>query len=63
MFVLRASGGRFSSGAEQAATIARGGHTPTAHTVVLEEYHKYLDGFSKDASDTLSPHSKYDHRI
>ena len=32
-------------------------------TVVLEEYHKFLDVFSKEASDTLSEHSKYDHRI
>ena len=32
-------------------------------TVVLEEYHKFLDVFSKKASDILSEHSKYDHRI
>ena len=32
-------------------------------TVVSEEYHKFLDVFSKEASDTLSEHSKYDHRI
>ena len=32
-------------------------------TVVLEEYHKFLDVFSKEASDTLSEHPKYDHRI
>ena len=32
-------------------------------TVVSEEYHKFLDVFSKKASDTLSEHSKYDHRI
>ena len=30
-------------------------------TVVLKEYHEFLDVFSKKASDTLSPHSKYDH--
>ena len=32
-------------------------------TVVLEEYHKFLNIFSKEVSDTLSEHSKYDHRI
>ena len=32
-------------------------------TVVLKEYHKFLDIFSKEVSDTLSPHSKYDHQI
>ena len=32
-------------------------------TVVSEEYHEFLDVFSKKASDTLSEHSKYDHRI
>ena len=38
--------------------------TPTnPKTVVPEEYHKFLDIFSKEASDTLSPHSKYDHQI
>ena len=38
--------------------------TPTdPKTVVLEEYHKFLDVFSKETSDTLSKHSKYDHRI
>ena len=38
--------------------------TPTdPKTVVPEEYHKFLDVFSKEASDTLSEHSKYDHRI
>ena len=31
--------------------------------MVLEKYHKFLDIFSKEASDTLSEHSKYDHRI
>ena len=31
--------------------------------VVPEEYHKFLDIFSKEASDTLFEHSKYDHRI
>ena len=30
---------------------------------VLEKYHKFLDVFSKKASDILSKHSKYDHRI
>ena len=38
--------------------------TPTdPKTIVLEEYHKFLDVFSKEASDTLFEHSKYDHRI
>ena len=38
--------------------------TPTdLKTMVLEEYHEFLDVFSKEASDTLSEHSKYDHRI
>ena len=32
-------------------------------TVVPEEYHKFLDVFSKEASDTLSEHSKYDYKI
>ena len=32
-------------------------------TVVLEEYHKFLDVFSKETSDMLSPHSKYDYQI
>lgn len=32
-------------------------------TVVPEEYHEFLDVFSKKASDTLTPHSKYDHQI
>ena len=32
-------------------------------TMVPEEYHKFLDVFSKEALDTLSEHSKYDHRI
>ena len=32
-------------------------------TVVLKEYHEFLDVFSKEASDTLSEHSKYDHKI
>ena len=31
--------------------------------MVPEEYHKFLDVFSKEASNTLSKHSKYDHRI
>lgn len=30
-------------------------------TVVPEEYHEYLDVFSKETSDTLSKHLKYDH--
>ena len=38
--------------------------TPTdPKTMVPEEYHEFLDVFSKEASDTLSEHSKYDHRI
>ena len=38
--------------------------TPTdLKTMVLEKYHKFFDVFSKEASDTLSPHSKYDHQI
>ena len=32
-------------------------------TMVPENYHKFLDVFLKKASDTLSKHSKYDHRI
>ena len=32
-------------------------------TVVSEKYHKFLDVFLKEASDTLSPHSKYNHQI
>ena len=32
-------------------------------TVILKKYHKFLDVFLKKASDTLSKHSKYDHRI
>ena len=36
--------------------------TPTdPKIVVLKEYHKFLDIFSKKALDTLSPHLKYDH--
>ena len=31
--------------------------------VIPKEYHKFLDVFSKEASDTLSPHSKYNHQI
>ena len=31
--------------------------------MVPEEYHKFLDVFSKEALDTLSEHSKYNHRI
>ena len=38
--------------------------TPTdPKTMVSEDYHKFLNVFSKKASDTLSEHSKYDHRI
>ena len=38
--------------------------TPTdLKTVVPEEYHEFLDAFSKETSDTLSPHSKYDDQI
>ena len=32
-------------------------------TVVLEEYHDFLDVFSKDISDTLRPYGKYNHKI
>ena len=32
-------------------------------TVVPEEYHKFLDVFSKEALDTLLSHSKYNHQI
>ena len=32
-------------------------------TMVLEEYHEFLNVFSKEASDTLSSHLKYDHQI
>ena len=32
-------------------------------TVILEEYHKFLDVFSKKTSDTLFEHSKYNYRI
>ena len=32
-------------------------------TVVPKEYHEFLDVFLKEASDTLSPHSKYNHQI
>ena len=32
-------------------------------TVVPECYHEFLDVFSKEASDKVSPHSKYDHKI
>ena len=32
-------------------------------TVVTECYHDFLDVFSKEASDIVSPHSKYDHKI
>ncbi|MCJ1260317.1 hypothetical protein MMC22_000177 [Lobaria immixta] len=32
-------------------------------TVVPKKYHKFFDVFSKEVSDTLLPHSKYNHRI
>ena len=32
-------------------------------TVLLEEYHNFLDVFSKEASDIVAAHSKYNHRI
>ena len=32
-------------------------------TVVPECYHDFLDVFSKEASDKVLPHSKYDHHI
>ena len=32
-------------------------------TVVLAEYHDYLDVFSKDVSDTLRLYGKYNHKI
>ena len=32
-------------------------------TLVPEEYHEFLDVFSKKALDMLSPHLKYDHQI
>ena len=32
-------------------------------TVVPKEYHKFLNVFSKETSDTLLSHSKYDHQI
>ena len=32
-------------------------------TVVLAEYHDFLDVFSKEVSDTLRPYGKYDHKI
>ena len=32
-------------------------------TVVPECYHEFLDVFSKEKSDKVSPHSKYDHKI
>ena len=38
--------------------------TPTdLKTMVPEKYHKFLDVFSKEASDILSEHSKYDYKI
>ena len=32
-------------------------------TMVPKEYHRFLNVFSKEASNMLSPHSKYDHQI
>ena len=32
-------------------------------TMVPKEYHEFLDVFSKEASDMLLPHSKYNHQI
>ena len=32
-------------------------------TVVSVEYHNFIDVFSKEASNTLSPHTKFDHKI
>ena len=32
-------------------------------SVVPQEYHNFLDVFSKKNSDTLPPHRKYDHKI
>ena len=32
-------------------------------TMVSEEYHEFLDIFSKEVLDTLLPYSKYDHQI
>ena len=32
-------------------------------TVVSAEYHDFLDVFSKEASNTVSPHTKFDHKI
>ena len=32
-------------------------------TVVLAEYHDFLDVFSKEISDTLRPYGKHDHKI
>ena len=38
--------------------------TPTnPKTMIPKEYHKFLDVFSKKASDTLLPHSKYNYQI
>ena len=38
--------------------------TPTdSKTVVLKEYHEFLNVFLKEVLNTLSKHSKYDHRI
>ena len=38
--------------------------TPTNPKIVVpEEYHKFLDVFSKEALDTLLPHLKYNHQI
>ena len=32
-------------------------------TIVPEEYHDFIDVFSKEASDKLSSHTKFDHKI
>ena len=32
-------------------------------SVVLQEYHNFLDVFSKKNSDTLLSHQKYNHKI
>ena len=38
--------------------------TPTdSKTMIPKEYHKFLDVFSKETSNTLSPYSKFDHQI
>ena len=45
----------------QAEKEARAETNPTS--VVTQEYHDFLDVFSKKDSDTLPPHQKYDHKI